>query len=77
MGEARCEHGGGRPCPWPRCPAGVDGLRLVVPGPEAVDYFERALGIEDVQGGVGRLVVRWALVKRETRFDRRVTRCGT
>jgi hypothetical protein len=42
-----------------------------VAGPEAVEYFERAIDVVEVGPGLGRLVVRSALVRREARFERR------
>lgn len=76
MGGTGCGHGGGRPCAWPGCPAGVAGERRVVAGPEAVEYFARTLDVEGVGPGLGRLVVRWRLVRRDARQHRRAA-CGT
>jgi hypothetical protein len=42
---APCVHGRAHRCPWPGCPAGVVGARLVVCGVEGAKYFARALDV--------------------------------
>lgn len=66
---SRCPHGASSACATPGCVAGVRGEHLVVAGPEAVAYFERASEVVYQERRASGLRVdrvwRWVEVRRE------------